>query len=149
MKASDAGINLIREFEGYASEPYDDVGGKLTWGYGHLCKRGETAPDQISEAEATALLCTDLETAEACIDGLVDVPLTQPQFDALCSFVFNLGCTAFMGSTLLRKLNAGDYAGAAAEFPKWCKVGSMQVAGLLRRRLAERMLFESSPDRAE
>jgi len=143
VKASDAGINLIREFEGYASAPYDDIGGKRTWGYGHLGKHGETPPKFISEADATALLCADLEVAEACIDGLVDTTLTQAQFDALCSFVFNLGCSKFMSSTLLRKLNAGDYVSAAAEFPKWCKVGHNDVPGLLRRRLAEQLLFTS------
>lgn len=143
MKASEHCIRLIAEFEGYASQPYDDIGGKVTWGYGHLCKSGEDIPKHISEADATALLCTDLETAEACVDGIVDVPLTQNQFDALCCFVFNLGCTRFMGSTLLRKLNAGDYAGCAAEFSKWSRVGQNQIQGLLRRRIAERMLFES------
>jgi lysozyme len=141
VKCSEAGIRLIQEFEGYAAEPYEDVGGKLTWGFGHLGKRGEIPPKRISEADATALLCRDLEVAEACIDGLVDVNLSQSQFDALCSFVFNLGCTAFMGSTLLRKINAGD-ATASDEFRKWCRVGHNEVAGLLRRRLAEQALWD-------
>jgi lysozyme len=141
VKASDRAISLIKEFEGYASEAYDDIGGKVTWGFGHLCKSGETPPKHISEADATALLCVDLESAEACIEGIVDVPLTQNQFDALCSFVFNLGCTRFMNSTLLRRINARDYAGAGAEFPKWCRVGQNEVPGLLRRRLAEQSLF--------
>jgi lysozyme len=141
MKVSERGLGLVREFEGYAAEPYDDVGGKLTWGYGHLCKTGEAPPKCISEADALALLCRDMETAEACVEGNVDVPLTQNQFDALCSFAFNLGCMRLSGSTLLRKLNASDYAGAGAEFVKWCKVGATEVPGLLRRRLAEQMLF--------
>jgi lysozyme len=128
MKCSEAGIRLIQEFEGYAAEPYDDVGCKVTWGYGHLCKTGETPPKHISEADATALLCRDLEIAEACVDGLVDVDLSQNQFDALCSFAFNLGCSKFMTSTLLRKINAGDPT-ASEEFTKWCRVGNNQVPG--------------------
>lgn len=141
MKASDGCVDLLKEFERYAERPYDDVGGKLSWGYGHLGKRGETPPASISEADATALLCVDLREAEACIDAAVDVDLTQNQYDALCSFVFNLGCGALNKSTLLQKLNRGDYTGAAGEFEKWCRVGVTQVAGLLRRRLAERALF--------
>lgn len=141
MKASDRGIALVKEFEGLATESYLDIGGKVTWGYGHLCKTGEIPPRYISEGDATTLLCSDMEIAEACVTGCVDVPLTQGQFDALCSFVFNLGCAKLKGSTLLRILNGGDYAGAAREFQKWCRVGQNQVPGLLRRRLAEQALF--------
>ena len=142
MKCSDVGIELIKQFEGLALEPYDDVGGKLSVGYGHLIKQGESF-SQISESQATSLLCSDLVTAEACIEDCVDVPLTQNQFDALCSFVFNLGCLKLRGSTLLRMLNKGAYDIAAEEFPKWCRCGQNQVEGLLRRRLAEKLLFET------
>ena len=141
MKASDRCIALIKEFEGLATECYDDVGGKKTIGYGHLLRKGETF-SRIDEAEATRILCDDLETAEACIEGAVDADLTQGQFDALCSFVFNLGCQKFKSSTLLRKINAGDPT-AADEFPKWSRVGQNQVPGLLRRRLAEQLLFNA------
>ena len=146
MKASERCISLIQEFEGYAAQKYDDVGGKPTIGYGHLIRAGEAFPARLSESDATALLCRDLEGVEACVEGAVDTTLSQDQFDALASFVFNLGCSKFAGSTLLRKLNAGDYAGAAAEFPKWCRVGAKEVPGLLRRRLAEQLLFNSSVD---
>lgn len=142
MRCSDAGINLIREFEGFQPKPYDDIGGKPTVGYGHLIKQGESF-SQISESQATSLLCSDLVTAEACIEDCVDVALTQNQFDALCSFVFNLGCLKLRGSTLLRILNKGAYDIAADEFPKWSRVGQNQVDGLLRRRLAEKLLFET------
>ncbi len=143
MKASDRGVALVAEFEGLSTECYADVGGKQTIGFGHLVKSGETFPKRISEGEATALLCADLELAEACVDGIVDVALTQSQFDGLVSLVFNIGCSAFTRSTLLRKLNASDYAGAAAEFPRWCKVNGKDVPGLLRRRLAEQLLFNT------
>lgn len=142
MRCSDAGIALIKEFEGFQPQLYDDLGGKPTVGYGHLVRSGESF-SRLSESEATSLLCADLVTAEACIEDCVDVALTQNQFDALCSFVFNLGCLKLRGSTLLRYLNKGAYDLAANEFEKWCKCGQNQVDGLLRRRLAEKLLFET------
>jgi lysozyme len=142
MKASDRAIALIQEFEGLATECYADVGGKATIGYGHLIRKGESFTT-IDEAEAVRILCADLEDAEACIEASVEVDLTQAQFDALCSFVFNLGCEQFKRSTLLRLLNGGDYTAAAGEFPRWCRVGRNAVPGLLRRRIAEQMLFQS------
>lgn len=142
MKASDRAVSLIKQFEGFAAEAYADVGSKATIGYGHMIRKGEVF-GKITEDEATRMLCRDLCDAEACVQAAVDVALNQNQFDALCSFVFNLGCSRLLSSTLLRKLNAGDYPGAAAEFPKWSKVGQNQVEGLLRRRLAEQLLFNS------
>ncbi len=142
MKCSDAGIRIVQEFEGFQPVVYDDIGGKLTIGYGHLIKAGESF-STLTESQATALLCQDLVTAESCIEDCVDVTLTQNQFDALCSFVYNMGCMRIRGSTLLRLLNNGTYDLAAAEFPKWSRVGQNQVDGLLRRRLAERLLFET------
>jgi lysozyme len=142
LKASEKCLNLIREFEGLATEAYADIGNKATIGFGHLIRKGEVF-GRITEEEATRMLCRDLCDAEACVQAAVDVGLTQGQFDALCSFVFNLGCARLLSSTLLRKLNAGDYLGAADEFKKWCKVGQNQVNGLLRRRLSEQLLFRS------
>ena len=142
MKASDRAIRLIQEFEGLACEKYQDVGGKWTVGYGHLIRKGESL-DKVDEAEAVRILCQDLEEAEACITDSVEVDLSQNQFDALCSFVFNCGCAALKRSTLLKYLNAEDWTAASNEFPKWSRVGTKQVTGLLRRRLAEQLLFES------
>ena len=133
---------MVQEFEGLATEPYEDVVGKWTVGYGHLLRSGEPRC-KITEADAVRLLCNDMRDAEACVEGAVDVPLTQNQADALYSFVFNLGCARLLSSTLLKKLNAKDYAGAAAEFPKWCRAGGRDVPGLLRRRLAEQLLFNT------
>lgn len=143
MKASDAGIALIKEFEGFRESVYKDVGGLPTIGYGHLVHVGELF-GTLTEAEATALLCCDLEIAEACIEAAVDVDLQQCQFDALCALVFNIGCSNFKRSTLLQKLNRGDYIGASEEMPKWSRVGLNQVAGLLRRREAEKAMFLSA-----
>ncbi len=154
MKASDRGLALIREFEGCSLTPYLDSGGKATIGIGHLIRRNETFT-KIDEAEATRLLCSDISEAEAMVDISVDVALTQNQFDALVSIVFNVGpgdpprkdgiicLKSGKPSTLLRKLNAGDYVGASEEFPKWCHVGGSECNGLLRRRLAEQLLFNT------
>jgi lysozyme len=131
------------EFEGLATEPYQDVGGVWTWGYGHAQKKGEPIPKHITEEEAVRILCEDMEIAEADVERWVDVPLTQGQFDALCDFCFNLGGPALARSSLLKKLNAGAYEDAKLELTKWSFVGQKYVAGLLRRRLAEQLLWES------
>lgn len=142
MKASDHCINLIKQCEGYESHPYPDAVGIMTIGYGHVIRKGEIFPvDGISEAEATRILCEDLARFEACVDAMVEVPLSQPQFDALCCWTFNLGCGKLESSTLLKKLNAGDYAGASEEFLKWNKAGGKVLAGLTKRRQAEQDLF--------
>jgi lysozyme len=143
LKASDKCIAVVKEFEGYASEPYQDLAGYWTWGYGHKQKRGEPIPKHVSEEDATRILCKDLCEAEAGVMASVDVALTQGQFDALVDFTFNLGVARLLSSTLLKLLNAGDYAGACDQLPRWSKVGQNQVGGLLRRRLAEQLLFES------
>lgn len=140
MRTSKAGIELIQEFEGLRLTAYLDSVGVLTIGWGHTggdVKKGMV----ISRPEALRLLINDLKVAERSIEAQVRVPLTQNQFDALVSFVFNLGSGNLQRSTLLRKLNSKDYAGAADEFPKWNKAGGKELAGLTRRRNAERDLF--------
>lgn len=144
MKISDAGLDLIRGFEGCRLEAYPDPGtGGEPWtiGVGHT---GGVRPGQtITQDEADALLRSDLERFEKCVDGCVRGAITQQQFDALVSFAFNLGCNALRGSTLLHKLNQGDDAGAGQEFLKWDKAGGRVMAGLTRRRQAEMDLFLS------
>jgi spore coat assembly protein SafA len=136
---SDAGINLLKEFEGLRLDAYDDSTGVMTIGYGHT---GDVDPgDRISEQQATALLNGDVDWAEQAVRDNVDVPLTQGQFDALTSFTYNVGEGAFEESTLLDRLNAGDYAGAQAEFAKWDNAGGQQLEGLTRRRAEEAALF--------
>lgn len=154
MKASARAIKLIREFEGFASEPYYDDEDGWTGGIGHLFKPGEEVRS-CTEEEAEVWLCADLAEAEAIINRFVLVPLSQNQFDALCSFVYNVGpgsaskdgfvrLKSGRSSTMLRCLNAGDYAAAADEFPKWCYDDGRPLRGLKRRRLAEQLLFRSS-----
>ena len=96
----------------------------------------------ISEAEAETLLVLDLESSEGWVLRLVKEPLSENQFSALTSFTFNVGCGALQRSTLRMKLNRGEYTlGAADEFPKWRRAGGRILAGLVRRRAAERALF--------
>ncbi|GKX60262.1 lysozyme [Leminorella grimontii] len=137
-----AGINLIKEFEGLKLSKYRDAVGLWTIGYGHLIRSGETFERSLTEQEAEALLRKDLLESERGIRRLVSVPLTQNQFDALVSFVFNVGVGRLATSTLLKKLNAQDYRGAADELPKWNRAGGNVLEGLTRRRQAERALFK-------
>lgn len=144
MKVSEAGIDLIKRFEGLELAAYQDIAGIWTIGYGH------TGPDvkpgmKISESEAEDLLKKDLKPREHAIESLVKVPLNQNEFDALVSFVYNVGENAFKNSTARARLNRGDYAGAAEALTWWNKAtinGVLQpVTGLTRRRAAESALF--------
>ncbi|EMY1485274.1 lysozyme, partial [Salmonella enterica subsp. enterica serovar Kisarawe] len=121
-------------------------GAPWTIGYGWTGKvdgKPVTPDTVIAQETADRLLKTGLVSYERDVSRLVKVKLTQGQFDALVSFVYNLGARAFSGSTLLRKLNAGDYDGAAGEFMRWVSPGTEVEAGLRRRRQAERDLFLS------
>lgn len=139
MRTSDTGVDLIKEFEGFRAMAYLDAANVPTIGYGHT--KGVKLGQAIAEAEAEAFLRDDLADAEGAVLRLVKVPLSQNEFDALVSFTFNVGQGNLGKSTLLRKLNAGDRAGAAAEFGKWVNAAGRQLAGLVRRREAERKLF--------
>lgn len=141
MSISPAGIALIQAHEGLRLTAYRDAGGVWTIGYGSTggVRRGMT----ITRDQAVLRLYHDLDTAESAVNSRVTVPLSQPQFDALVSLVFNIGGGAFRKSTLLQKLNAGDYAGAANEFNRWVKAKGRVLPGLVTRRAAERALFLS------
>ncbi|MRT06985.1 glycoside hydrolase family protein [Pantoea agglomerans] len=139
MKVSNNGINLIKRFEGLELKSYKDSVGILTIGYGHT--HAVKAGGVITGEQADAFLREDLQVAELTVNTNVKVNLTQGQFDALVSFVFNLGSGNFVKSTLIKKLNAGDYAGAADEFSKWVNAGGKKLPGLVKRRAAEREVF--------
>lgn len=141
MKYSDKGMALTESFEGLSLTPYKDLVGVWTNGYGNT--HGVVPSTPITKEQAVADLADNISGAEYVVNKVVTVPLTQGQFDALVDFVFNLGSGNFQSSTLLRKLNAKDYAGASAEFPKWNHAGGVEVKGLTRRRLAEQALFNS------
>lgn len=146
MQTSDKGIALIKEFEGCKLTAYQDSVGVWTIGYGWT-KPVDGKPIRagmtIKQETAERLLKTGLVSYESDVSRLVKVGLTQGQFDALVSFTYNLGARSLSTSTLLRKLNAEDYAGAADEFLRWNKAGGKVLNGLTRRREAERALFLS------
>lgn len=141
MQISDKGLALIREFEGCVLHVYNDTAGKPTIGIGHLIRPGEDFSGGITEAQAIDLLRKDVSLAVLAVNAYVKVPINQNQFDALCSFTYNLGAGSLRGSTLLALLNAGKMDDAANEFPKWARAGGQVSSGLLRRRQAERSLF--------
>ena len=146
MQTSDKGIALIKEFEGCKLTAYQDSVGVWTIGYGWtqpVDGKPIRAGMTIKQETAERLLKTGLVSCENDVSRLVKVGLTQGQFDALVSFTYNLGAQSLSTSTLLRKLNAGDYAGAADEFLRWNKAGGKVLNGLTRRREAERALFLS------
>lgn len=147
MKTSQNGIAFITREEGVVLHVYNDSGGKATIGIGHLLGPGESYPNGITLQQAQAMLANDLARFEATINACVKVPLSQNSFDALCSFSYNLGAGALTSSTLLKLLNAGDFNGAANEFPKWDKVNGKPDAEILGRRNRERALF-LTPDAA-
>lgn len=142
MKISQKGIDLIKSFEGLELKAYKDSVGVWTWGYGSTGPH--ITPDKVgTKEEAEQLLKKDLERFEKGVSDLVKVPLNQNQFDALCSFSFNLGLGNLKSSTLLKKLNVKDYLGASKEFERWNRAGGKVLNGLTRRRIAERDLFLS------
>jgi GH24 family phage-related lysozyme (muramidase) len=136
---SDRGIDLLREFEGLRLTAYQDAVGIWTIGFGHT--KTVRPGMRISIEQAEALLREDLAGFERCVERAVDARLNQCEFDALVSWAFNVGCGAVAKSTLVRKLNAGDRNGAADELLRWNKAGGKSLAGLSRRRRAERKLF--------
>ena len=144
LQISDAGLALIERFEGFMPDWYLDPVGVRTIAYGwtHALPDGFTPP--LTEAEGRQLLRQTVGAYEDAVRRHVDVPLAQSQFDALVSFTYNLGASNLAASTLLRRLNEGSATEAAAEFDKWVLAGGVPLAGLVRRRAAERALFEST-----
>lgn len=170
-KISDKGLSLIKEFESFVPFWYDDrkpvrgvkygyrewnggpVKGELTIGYGHTKDaKHPLKPEvgkKITEAEAIEILDVDLDECEEDVNRLVKVPLSQEQFDALVSFVFNCGTGAFKGSTLLKVLNRKQYNKVPTELSKWVNDNGEELAGLVRRRRAEADLWKSGKEPTE
>ena len=144
MKASINARRIKEYFEGRQYKAYPDPGSKdgnpWTIGIGHTgaeVKKGVVWND----AQIDAAFESDCMKFEAAVSESVKVTLNQHQFDALVCFVFNIGGSAFKKSTMLKKLNSGDYSGAANEFTRWCKNDGKKMLGLYRRRMAEKLLF--------
>ena len=141
MKTSAEGLALIKKFEGCRLRAYQDSVGVWTIGVGHT--KGVEKGDVITEEQADEYLRADLSEAEECVNRALTLPLTQGEFDACVSFVFNVGCGAFRGSTLLKRILDGDLDGARLELARWNKAGGQVLAGLTARRKAEAEMFEN------
>ena len=146
MRTSVSGVSLIKQFEGLhvkrsdgRIESYPDPAGIWTIGYGHT--KFVYPGMLISQEEAEDLLIEDLREAEAAVNKLVIIDLDQNQFDALVSFVFNIGQGAFARSTILRRINENQFELAGLEFDRWIYSNGKRLAGLERRRQAEAQLF--------
>ena len=148
MKISEKGLNLIKKYEGFSSRPYMCPANVPTIGYGSTYYPNGTkvklSDDSISEEEATQILeYIAQKDFGSAVNKFVIVELTQNQFDALVSFAYNIGRTAFENSTLLKLLNRGEYEAAAEQFEKWNKSGGKVLSGLTKRRFDEQKLFLS------
>lgn len=144
MNISQKGLLFIKEEEGCRLETYYCPAGIATIGIGHTSSAGFPEVKEgmkITEREALEILKSDIRKFEGSVNKLVNVSLTQSQFDALVSLVFNIGEGNFSKSTLLKKLNKGDYNGAASEFHRWNKAGGKVNKGLTNRRAREAALF--------
>jgi GH24 family phage-related lysozyme (muramidase) len=142
MNISQAGIDLIKKFEGCRLKAYKAVKSEIyyTIGYGHYgsdVKEGQV----ITQAEANSLLEMDLRKFVLGVNALLKVPVNQNQFDALVSFAFNCGVGALQKSTLLKYINKNDFKSAVNEFEKWVHAGGKILNGLVNRRAAEKALF--------
>lgn len=144
MQLSDAGMDMIKRFEGFRAHTYTDAAGLPTIGYGHRLLNPASFPNGITEEEADSILRADLREAALAVEQMVKVPLTQGQFDSLVDFVFNLGLERFRRSTLLRALNGGRYQAAGEQLLRWDLIGGEQNLGLRARRLAELKLWTAS-----
>jgi lysozyme len=142
MKTSQKGIDLIKVFESFSAYPYKCPAGKMTIGYGHVILLNESIR-KVDKKEAENILKKDVEIAEKGVNQYVNIELNQNQFDALVSFVFNIGIGNFYTSTLLHLLNKCDFDGAANQFLRWVYAEKRLLPGLEKRRAKEKELFES------
>jgi len=142
MNTSTEGLALIKKFEGLELNAYRCAAGVWTIGYGHTkdVERG----DVWTEAQADDALKHELIEFEGYINDLVECSLTQNQFDALVSWVYNLGPANLQASTLLKRLNASDYEDVPSQLKRWNKAGGKVLEGLIRRREAEALLFQGA-----
>lgn len=144
MQTSNKGRDFIKGFESLRLEAYPDpgTGGKpwtIGWGHTKGVKRG----DRITQEQVEQFLSDDLALFELSVNSAIKRSMTQNQFDAMVSLAFNIGGSAFAGSTLVKKFNGGNAKGAADEFPKWKNSGGKVMPGLVKRRAAERETFLS------
>jgi len=147
MSLSVDGVNQICNFEGLKLSAYDDGTGVWTIGYGttrYPNGKRVSEGDRCSLEQAKTYMQHDLKIFERSVNSSVKVPLKQNQFDALVSLTYNIGVGAFKHSSLLKKLNSGDYKEAANQFDVWVNAGGKRLQGLVNRRAMEKKLFLSS-----
>ncbi len=150
MRTSQKGISLIKSSEGLCLTAYPDPAtGGAPWTIGYGASRGVTKGMRITAEQAERMLLNDVGGFEPEIENLVKVLLNQNQWDALMSFVYNLGSANLASSTLLKLLNAGDYVRAADQFCRWNKAGGKELPGLTKRRAAEQALFRGGMSESE
>lgn len=142
---SDNGLELIREFESFRAEAYLDTGNVPTIGYGTI-RYPNGVPvklgDRCTRSQAETYLANDTKAVDAFLDKYVTVAkLNQNQFDALASFIYNVGKSAFQASTMYKLLKAGDFKGAAGQFDVWIYDNKKMIEGLKNRRAKEKALF--------
>tara|TARA_B100000424_G_scaffold142441_1_gene108261 strand:+ start:3524 stop:3967 length:444 start_codon:yes stop_codon:yes gene_type:complete len=147
MKTNNAGIDLIKKWEGFRSDPYICSGGVWTIGFGATRLldgrpiQKDTPP--VTEQEGLDLLDRQLISYERSVNRLIPIEMNENEFSALVSFTYNLGSRSLKASTLRKLIIAGNNEKAADEFPKWCFAGGRKLRGLQLRRLDERRLFLS------
>ena len=135
---SAAGLVALASWESFRSEPYLDIGGVWTDGFGNtnnvIPYKSVTVPQALDQ------LLKNAKTAEHAVNTCITKPMTQGEFDAFVKFTFNVGNRAFCNSTLVKKFNAGDHKGACDELLRWVYVKGQKVNGLVNRRKAEHQL---------
>ena len=141
MNISKEGLALIKKFEGCELKAYRCPANVLTIGYG--VTKGVTEDMEITQQEADEMLAGELIEYTEYINNMVKVALNQGQFDALTAWIYNLGPTNFKDSTLLRVLNEGRYNEVPQEIKRWNKANGQVLNGLIKRREAEALLFQS------
>ena len=141
MNISQTGLALIKQFEGFSPVVYRCPAGIPTIGYGHVVREVSRYAQPIDEARAMQLLMADAAIAADAVMRLISVVLTQPQFDALVSFTFNMGAGKLQASGLRRKVNRGEHASVPAELMRWVYADGKILPGLVKRRAAEGALY--------
>tara|TARA_R110002020_G_C15823147_1_gene733363 strand:+ start:109 stop:552 length:444 start_codon:yes stop_codon:yes gene_type:complete len=140
LNISQEGLDLIKKFEGCELTAYQDSVDVWTIGYGHT--KGVEEGQEITQDEAEDMLASELGEYEGYISDMVECDLEQCQFDALVAWVYNLGPTNLRSSTMLKRLNKKDFDDVPNQIKRWDKAGGKVLAGLVRRREAESLLFE-------
>lgn len=144
QRINHAGLALIKTYEGFSAKAYRCPAGYWTIGYGHRIATHETFPENISKAEAEALLLRDVQVAEKAVRKGITIVLNENQFSALVSFVYNIGSGAFMRSTLRKQVNAGNHSAIPRELLRWVWSNGRKLPGLVKRRDAEGKLYAFS-----